>query len=243
MDIGAGIFFGLIFIGLVWLYVSTRERWRWKRIGVWCATIVVVPLLGVTGWVKYLDYQASQPRFLDSLWGLSPGMTPEDVVFRKGEPYKKNEKDEIAGESWVYVGEASEAIHEVLWKNGKVRSIEALTLKSRPYGLPSIPGIDSSDSLEEVQKKLGPPDAVSMSKDNTSRMVSFLRYGLFLRLEKNRVTAVGVLDPKEGPIRCAPSMGAILGVQVPGRAGHSEASESQLREGDRAWGGSEERKP
>ena len=30
----------------------------------------------------------------------------------------------------------------------------------------------------------------------------------------------------------APSMGAIFGVQVPGRAGHSEASEAQLREGD-----------
>jgi hypothetical protein len=42
---------------------------------------------------------------------------------------------------------------------------------------------------------------------------------------------------------CAPSMGAIFGVQVPGRAGHSEASEAQLREGDRAWEGSAERKP
>jgi len=38
-------------------------------------------------------------------------------------------------------------------------------------------------------------------------------------------------------------MGAIFGVEVPGRAGHSEASEAQLREGDRAWGGSVERKP
>jgi hypothetical protein len=40
----------------------------------------------------------------------------------------------------------------------------------------------------------------------------------------------------------APSMGAILGVKVPGRAGHSKASEAQLREGDRAWGGSVKRK-
>jgi len=44
-----------------------------------------------------------------------------------------------------------------------------------------------------------------------------------------------------GPGDSAPSMGAIFGVQVPGRAGHSEASEAQLREGDRAWGGSVER--
>jgi hypothetical protein len=38
-------------------------------------------------------------------------------------------------------------------------------------------------------------------------------------------------------------MGAIFGVQVAGQAGRSKASEAQLREGDRAWGGSVERKP
>jgi hypothetical protein len=36
-------------------------------------------------------------------------------------------------------------------------------------------------------------------------------------------------------------MGAILGVQVLPRADHSERSEVQLREGDRAWRGSTER--
>jgi hypothetical protein len=44
-------------------------------------------------------------------------------------------------------------------------------------------------------------------------------------------------------LRSAPSMGAFLWVQVPPRAGHSERSELQLREGDRAWGGSSKRKP
>jgi len=36
-------------------------------------------------------------------------------------------------------------------------------------------------------------------------------------------------------------MGAILEVRVLCRVGHSEASEAQLRKGDRAWGGSVER--
>src|SRR5664280_1209891 len=40
---------------------------------------------------------------------------------------------------------------------------------------------------------------------------------------------------------CAPSMGAILEVEVLLRADHSEQREVQLREGDRAWGGSTER--
>jgi len=36
-------------------------------------------------------------------------------------------------------------------------------------------------------------------------------------------------------------MGALLRVQVPSQAGHSEGSEAQLHEGDRVWGGSAER--
>ena len=37
-------------------------------------------------------------------------------------------------------------------------------------------------------------------------------------------------------------MGALLRVQVPPRAGHSERSETQLHEGDRVWEGSVNRK-
>ncbi len=39
----------------------------------------------------------------------------------------------------------------------------------------------------------------------------------------------------------APSMGAVLRVQVPPKGDHPERSEPQLREGDRAWEGSGER--
>jgi hypothetical protein len=39
----------------------------------------------------------------------------------------------------------------------------------------------------------------------------------------------------------APSMGALLRVQVPPQADHSERSEAQLRKGDRPWRGSVER--
>lgn len=40
---------------------------------------------------------------------------------------------------------------------------------------------------------------------------------------------------------CAPSMGIVLEVKVLPRADHGERSETQLREGDRAWRGSVER--
>ena len=39
----------------------------------------------------------------------------------------------------------------------------------------------------------------------------------------------------------APSMGAVLRVQVPPKGDHPDRSEPQLREGNRAWEGSGER--
>jgi hypothetical protein len=41
---------------------------------------------------------------------------------------------------------------------------------------------------------------------------------------------------------CASSMGALLRVQVPPRADHSERSEAQLHESNRVWEGSVEHK-
>ena len=51
----------------------------------------------------------------------------------------------------------------------------------------------------------------------------------------------GRLGKPGGLRRCAPSMGAVLRVQVPPRGGHLDRSEPQLRKGDRPWEGSGER--
>ena len=46
---------------------------------------------------------------------------------------------------------------------------------------------------------------------------------------------------RPGPSLCAPSMGAVLWVQVPPKGDHPDRSKPQLRKGDRPWGGSGER--
>ena len=32
ISVSVGIFFGAVFLGLIYLYVNTRERWNWSRI-------------------------------------------------------------------------------------------------------------------------------------------------------------------------------------------------------------------
>jgi hypothetical protein len=52
----------------------------------------------------------------------------------------------------------------------------------------------------------------------------------------------GALIQSEPLFSCAPSMGALLRVQVPSQVDHDERSEAQLHEGDRVWEGSVEHK-
>lgn len=64
------------------------------------------------------------------------------------------------------------------------------------------------------------------------------------RLRTFRSRAVVLAKPGGNPagfFACAPSMGAVLRVQVPSEGGHPDRSEPQLRKGDRPWEGSGER--
>jgi 4-amino-4-deoxy-L-arabinose transferase-like glycosyltransferase len=68
MSVGTGIVIGLIFLGLIWLYVSTWQRWRWKRIILWCFGILIVPILGFFGWLWTTSYMESRPYVEEQMW-------------------------------------------------------------------------------------------------------------------------------------------------------------------------------
>jgi hypothetical protein len=193
MDIGTGLFLGLLSIGLVWLYVSTRERWRWKRIALWLVGIPLVLGLGFGGWLWYQEHRESQPRLETEFWELRPGMTADEVLFRKGEPTRKPE--------WGWLYEAGALWYSVAIRNGKVRAIEASVRGDSTYALPSLQGIGSYSSQEDIEKKFGPPEYVSVYKDKTNRRLSYTRYGVFFSLAMNRVVGLGVTDPKGDPAR------------------------------------------
>ncbi len=195
MDIGTGIFFGLVFLGLVWLYVATRDRWRWKRIIIWFSVLVSLPIAGGGGWLWFDNYRESKPRFEGVFWDLRPGMGLDELAFRKGEPKEKNEN------YWLYAGDGADVAHVVSLRNGKVRAIEAIAREGKAYALPTLQGISRFSSQEEIENKFGAPDAISIAKGGARRMLSFLRYGLVFVLEKNQVVALGVLDPSEGALR------------------------------------------
>jgi hypothetical protein len=194
MSVGTGILLGLIFLGFIWLYVSTWQRWRWKRITIWVLGIVIVPIVGSLLYLQIHNHLNSLPQREEEMWDLKPGMPMSEVLFRKGEPTQKEDN------YWLYMGGEDKVGHVVTVDKGRVRAIQVHTTEGNEYRLPSVQGISNYSSQEDIEKKFGKPDNLSIYKTQKIRMLSYMKYGLVFNLEKNRVTAIGVFD-REKPLR------------------------------------------
>lgn len=192
MSTGEGIFYGFVFLGLIGLYAVTRDRWNWKRLAKWTVVVVVVPIVGMGLWMAASNYLDTRPQVEQALWGIKPGISVDELVFLKGKPSGDG------GEHWLYVNEG-EAVHLVSIKNSKVKSVTAVTWDGYTSSLPSLQGISNYSTQVDIENKFGAPDHVSVNEDKTRRTLSYLKYQLFFTLEKGKVVALGVLDPKEGP--------------------------------------------
>jgi hypothetical protein len=64
------------------------------------------------------------------------------------------------------------------------------------YKLPTIQGISNYSSQEDIEKRFGPADNISIHNDQTRRLLSYTRFGLVSAFEKNRVTSLGVFESK-----------------------------------------------
>ena len=193
MTTGEGIFYGLLVLGLIGLYSVTKDRWNWKRLAKWTVVVVAVPIVGFGLWLAALSYLSERPQVEQALWGIKPGISVDELVFLKGKPSGDG------GEHWLY-GNSGEIFHVVAFRNSKVRSVTALAWDGNMSSLPSLQGISYYSTQVDIENKFGAPDHVSVNKDKTRRTLSYLKYQLFFTLEKGKVVALGVLDPKEGPL-------------------------------------------
>jgi hypothetical protein len=171
-----------------------RQRLPQRKHIATAIALCLVPVVAAVGWFGYHRYQGSGPVLQAEFWELRPGMTRLDVLFRKGRQGSPEDKN-----SWVYLDEWGG--YAVSFKEGRVRSVIAWRPEDKGFRLPTLQGISGTSTLEDIEKKFGAPDAISVSEDQLRRSVSYLRYGLLFFVEKDRVYAAGMLDPKQGPVR------------------------------------------
>lgn len=100
MSIGEGIFYGLVFLGIIYLYIQTRDRWNWKKI-VLRLFGGIVGLLLIAVLIDYFfdkfsrnSFKDSQkPKVISGINGIELGAKLSDVIFKTGSIKDKNQED------------------------------------------------------------------------------------------------------------------------------------------------------
>ena len=93
MTVGDGIFYSVLLLSFVALYIATRDRWNWRKIG-FRLFGGVIGILVIGGGAVYLYYIYEElPRKETSFWGIQLGISKSDVRFLKGNPSEAKIRD------------------------------------------------------------------------------------------------------------------------------------------------------
>jgi len=195
MSLGTAIFLSALLLGIIFLYRSTSDRWNWKR-GIKRGVFVLVAIIVVSiGGYLTFDWISNRPKKQSAYMDLKLGMTANDVLFLKGQPYKKEP------ERWVYrlsdsSSRAWDAILIILFDKGKVDGIVAQPSSDSYTWRYSVNKISYGDSLKDITKKFGEGYTMSQSVDGLSRIYNFPKHQVLFELEQNKVKSLGIFEGK-----------------------------------------------
>lgn len=88
MSVGLGIFFGLVFCGLIFLYTQTKDRWNWSKLKKIIFYVITIPLaLGLlfAGGNYVFESYKERPKLLTEFAGVKLDETLKDAAFKVGD--------------------------------------------------------------------------------------------------------------------------------------------------------------
>jgi len=199
MSVGTGIFLSSIFIGIVVLYLSTKDRWNWKRGAKWLGlafvAVCIIGGIGVWGFLhtsQPIIDSLSMPKVQTNLWELELGMSEADLIFKKGKAItnvsRKNDKQTI-----LYDYKDREGRWFVGVSNKKVVSI---MLVGEKFSFRKLQDISFGSSLDQLTDKFGEPTRMKEADDHTARTFFFDKYNLMFWLEKGKVIGYGITSQR-----------------------------------------------
>lgn len=194
MSLGEGVFLSSLFLGVILLYIFTKDRWKWRKI-VYRSVVAIISLttvLGVGGYTYF--WYLARPQRVDSLWDISIGASQADVTFAKGAP-TTIEDGQTASPRWIY--KLADIAYIVDLKNGGVERIIAI---GDSNNLPWIDRISPYTAPEVVLERLGTPSHVSRTKDELTRAYSFSKYNVAFGYKQGKIEAVAVGVTEDRPL-------------------------------------------
>jgi len=210
MSVGEGIFYGLVFLGLIYLYIQTRDRWNWKRIVLWTIGCFVALIVIFVIYISTIDYFAKttfipvKPSVVNTLNDVSIGEKVLDVQFRTGAKLKKKDGEltyEFPNQTNVFFQADNNGLVD---RVGNWCSSDAFTY---PYlNSPVANDIRCGDSSERILEKFGGKDNVRILclkkrinniDPESARSYDAVEYGVRFVLITNKVSGIYIYRPEE----------------------------------------------
>ena len=197
MNLGLSIFLSSIILGIIFLYIATKDRWDWKKLSrlnwkkiVIKSVIIILAIYLISGLAIFIGYKISNaPKKMNEFLGISLKDTKDDILFLKGKPSEITEYG-----NWIY--KVSTNIEYKIWfKDEKIHFIECYNGNDV-----DIQGIGLHSPTYEITDKFGLPSDKYFSKDKLNRLYLFLKFHVFFHLGKNKVLSFGIYNPEKGPL-------------------------------------------
>ena len=206
MGFRLGILFSAILLGIVMLYLRSKERWEWNKILIlFTVAIVCISIFGGIGIFVYIK-KSDKPEIQTSFWDITLSSSKSSIKFIKGPPNKIEPED-----IWIYISEIFGAPEAYYLRFNEDRLRLVGYLGGDLSGGPSIQGIKKGSRLDDILMFFGKPSHISESIDNLKKLYSYENYNVFFIIEDNRVSTYGVYNPKYGPMKIEETIGKSLG--------------------------------
>jgi hypothetical protein len=186
MSLGAGILWStIVLVIFAVVYLITKAK-KWLLV---VKTFGVLVFAGaaigasVWGWMQYRD----RPQVIDSLAGVSLGMTPMEVTLALGEPSTDTIDDRPDDRLMLYSESGSTTY--IIFKASETHGPQVSIICSSDYK-DEVFGLGKYDGEDEIVKKLGMPPVTSVNEDGLEKMMSYPKWKTAFGVKKGKVTEV-----------------------------------------------------
>ena len=191
------VFFGFVFLGLIYLYVKTRDTWNWKKIVLWFAGIFTA-LVATFAVVIFADsFKSIVPETFSRITSydeITLGDKFNDVEFKKGKLKKTGDLKDSSDDLYVVNDKTA------LYVDKKTRLVTGLIVGCAVYESTKFNGVGCGDTGDLIQTKfkgditiLCEPEE-QKDTNNPARVYDVPKYGVRYMLQMNKVVRMVALS-------------------------------------------------